>query len=68
MNNKNCEEIMNSYLLLDKDEKVPLKIFLHLFFEKQGSRDISQATSDKRPQNLTPPILSLPLSPQSHIL
>lgn len=29
MNDK-CEQIMNKYLMLDKDERVPLKISLHL--------------------------------------
>lgn len=60
MNNKNCEEIMNSYLLLDKDEKVPLKIFLHLFFCRKCRQQIKMLSYAEKqiaaPLNIQTPI------------
>ena len=60
MNNKNCEEIMNSYLLLDKDEKVPLKIFLHLFFCRKCRHQIKMLSYAEKqiaaPLNIQTPI------------
>lgn len=60
MDTKKCEEIMNSYLLLDKDERVPLKLFMHLVFCRKCRQQIKMLSYAEKqisaPLNIQTPI------------
>ncbi len=40
MKNEKCEEILNEYLMLDKGERVPFKLSIHLMFCKKCREQI----------------------------
>ena len=63
-NSKKCEEFMNRYLELDKNERIPFRLSMHLFFCRKCHRQIKMLAAAEKAA-ASPLKLQVPLTDAS---
>ena len=63
-NSKTCEEFMNRYLELDKNERIPFRLSMHLFFCRKCHRQIKMLAAAEKAA-ASPLKLQVPLTDAS---